>query len=157
MVQRVVSALCMAMFAHGLSVSVASAQHGCSKPRQIEAPIRGRVADIFTTAEYAPTRQESGIRTLDDTVTASPVTDNRVCNSIYHAVYKNLDKIWVLPPDADRTAALAGESIEYFRVGNYYAVVLMDGGKGPIIVNDSGEVMIFDRSTLRLVGVINRF
>ena len=114
MLRRVVKPLCMAMFAQGFFVGVASAQRAC-------------------------------------------VTDDRVCNAIYHAVYTNLDKIWVLPLDADRTAALAGESIEYFRVGNYYAVVLMDGGKGPLIVNGWAQVMLFDRSTLRFAGVISRF
>jgi len=94
--------------------------------------------------------------TLDSGVTKTVITDPRICNAIYARIYQNIDSLWKLPAGEDRSAALASQSIHYFRVGDYYAAMLMDNGSGPLVVNGWAQVIIFDRKTLRYVGVIGR-
>jgi hypothetical protein len=113
------------------------------------------VAERVTSAIYASTRSTLRIPTLDDSVTKTVVTDAGVCNAMRRAVYRNLESVWKLPADADRTAILASLSIHYFRVGDYVAAMLMDNGKndGPL-AGPAGwaPVMIFESSSLRYVG-----
>ena len=147
----------MAAVAQGLCVATASAQHGCATQGPHEDSVRDRVADIFTTAEFAAPRSDFAMPTLDSGVTKAVVTDPRICNAIYARIHKNIDSLWTLPPGADRSAALASQSIHYFRVGDYYAAEIMtDPNAGPLVVNGWAQVIIFDRTTLRFVGVIPR-
>lgn len=114
------------------------------------------MADIFTTAEFAAPRADFAMPTLDSGVTKAVVTDPGICDAIYARIYKNIDKLWKLPAGVDRSAILASQAIHYFRVGDYYAAMLMDNGRGPLVLNGWAQVIIFDRKRLRYVGVISR-
>jgi hypothetical protein len=154
--RSLVRSLLLAAMAQGLCVATASAQHGCPTPGPHEDLVRDRVADVFTTAEFAVPRSRFPMPTLDSGVTKAVITDPRICNAIYARIYRNIDKLWKLPAGADRSAALAGESIHYFRVGTYYAAMLVDNGGGQFVLNGWAQVIIFDRKTLRYVGKISR-
>ena len=145
--ERVVRALVMAVVAQALCLSVATAQSGCTKPySSYAADFLKSVRDQFTTAENGQSRSDRGIRTLDDSVTLTVVTDARTCIAIYHAIYANVDKHWKRLdgsdlPAAIRPALLAAQSIYYYRIGPYYVAILESNTRG----NEATDVMVFEQ------------
>lgn len=145
--QRVAGALVTAVVAQALCLSVASAQSGCTKPYpSYAADFLKSVRDQFTTAENAQSRADRGIRTLDDSVTLTVVTDARTCIAIYHAIYANVDKHWKRMDGSDVPAAmrptlLAAQSIYYYRIGPYLVAILESNTRG----NEATDVMVFEQ------------
>jgi len=144
----VVVTLVTAVVAQALRPSVASAQSGCTEPYPpYAANLLKSVGDAFTTAENAHFRSSIGIRTLDDSVRLTVVTDARTCIAIYHAIYANVGKAWTLldgsefPGGAMRTAVLAEHAIYYYRIGAYYVALLESKIRG----NEATDVMIFEK------------
>lgn len=144
----VLRALVTAVLAQALCLSVASAQSGCTEPFPTYAGnFLKYVGDAFTTAENAQARSSHGIRTLDDSVTLTVVTDARTCIAMYHAIYANVGKVWTrldgseLPAGAMRTAFLAEHSIYYYRIGAYYVAILESNIRG----NEATDVMVFEK------------
>jgi len=92
--------------------------------------------------------------TLDSDTTKAIITEAAVCNAIYKRVYDNLARMWTLPAGADKTAALATQSVHYFRIGDYYAAEILSAPDGQFVLNGWADVMIFDSRTLEFIDVL---
>jgi hypothetical protein len=144
----------IAVLAQGLCFAAASAQGGCRTPDTNEEKVRNRVADIFISSDFAEARAGLGIHTLSSGVTKTIITDAASCNAIYAGILTNIDSLWTLPAGADKSAALATQSIHYFRVGDYYAAMIVSNGGGVFALGGWADVMIFNRTTLQFIGVV---
>jgi hypothetical protein len=91
---------------------------------------------------------------LSSGVTKTIVTDAASCNAIYAGILANIDSMWALPAGSDKSAALATQSIHYFRVGDYYAAMIVSNGGGVFALNGWADVMIFNRTALQFTGVV---
>lgn len=149
-----VRSLLIAVLAQGLCFAAASAQSGCPTPGPNEATIQNRVADIFTSSDFAQARARLGIKTQPSDVTKAVITDAATCNAIYTRILSNIGSMWALPAGADKSAALATQSIRYFRVGDYYAAMIVSNGGGVFVLNGWSDVMIFKRANLQFIGVV---
>jgi hypothetical protein len=146
--------LLVAVLAHGLAFGVARAQNGCPTPSPHEAILRDHVADALTSRGFSDARSDVGVPALDSGVTKTIITDAAACNAIYAAILTNIDSMWALPAGADKSAALATQSIHYFRVGDYYAAMIVSNGGGVFALGGWADVMIFDRKSLQFKGVV---
>jgi hypothetical protein len=144
----------VAVVACVLPLAAASAQHGCPTTWPQEWIIRDHVADAVNSHDFSIARSRLGMPALDSDTTKTIITDGVVCNAIYKAIYDNLASMWTLPAGADKTAALASQSIHYFRVGDYYAAEIMPAPDGQLVLNGWADVMIFERRTLKFIGVV---
>jgi hypothetical protein len=137
-----------------MPLTTASAQHGCPTPGPAEWAVRDHVADAVNSHDFSEARSRLGMPTLDSDTTKTIITDAAVCNAIYKGIYDNLARLWKLPAGADKTAALATQSIHYFRIGDYYAAEVMSAPDGQLVLNGWASVMVFDRRTLEFIGVL---
>jgi hypothetical protein len=135
-------------------LAAASAQHGCPTPWPQEWVLKDHVADAVNSHDFSEARTRLGMPTLDSDTTRAIITDAAICNAIYKGVYDNLSSLWSLPAGADRTAALATQSIHYFRVGDCYAAEIMSAPNGQFVLNGWADLMRFDSRTLSFIGVL---
>jgi hypothetical protein len=147
--------LLMVVVAQGVCAAAAYAQNGCPTPVAREETIRNRVADIFISPDFASSRSRLGIHTLNSGVTKTILTDATACNAIYTGIYNNIDSMIGPPGGTDVTTILSKYAIHYFRVGDYYAAMLIAKPNGVLAqVNGWASVMIFNRNTLQFIGVV---
>jgi hypothetical protein len=137
-----------------LPFAAASAQHGCPTPWPQEWVVRDHVADVVNSQDFSEARSRLGMPTLDSDTTKAIITEAAVCNAIYKRVYDNLARMWTLPAGADKTAALATQSVHYFRIGDYYAAEILSAPDGQFVLNGWADVMIFDSRTLEFIDVL---
>ena len=145
-------ALLVALVAHSLAFEVARAQNGCPALGPHEDALKDHVADAIRSHDFSSVRSDSGVPVLDSGVT-TVITDAAVCNAIYAGVFNNITSMWKLPGGADRAAALASQFVHYYRIGDYYAAMLITK-PDVLVVNGWADVMIFSRSTLQFIGVV---
>lgn len=149
--RRFARALLVGVAAHGVALGVLRAQNGCPTPGPLENIAGEHVADAMRSYASWHPRLNLDIPARDSAVT-TPITDAAVCNAIYRGILKNIARMWKLPNGEDKGAALTGKNLRYYRLGNYYAAMLTPKPDG-MVLNGWADLIIFERKTLRFIGV----